>query len=352
MKIVLFEDNPDRARQLQGAIQAHLGDQGSVEVFAADSRERVTYDAQIQEAMIRAPYSNATLIVADRDLSAMVNYFGLSESIVGRVADDLGIPECVYTSVPAEERVLLTAAFEKESVIAVSLTRGMQSCASQIVAIADGFRTLARGLETSAHGGTQSAAQTLARVLGRPEYEAKIAQYAAGDQNRRGQISGFSQLEDTERIGRLTCFFGYWLWDSILRYPGVVVNAVAAASYLNLESGAFAEGSDVLSLFESAVYKGPFAAAIEPLWWRGMLDDLVAESGCADGNEYVRNRLGRAVPASCCCEDESIPAGFYCMVSKRPVSAKNSRPGLAWFPRGADLARVSRSKFDELGPWI
>jgi hypothetical protein len=40
------------------------------------------------------------------------------------------------------------------------------------------------------------------------------------------------------------------------------------------------------------------------------------------------------------------------MLSEKPVSLKNSRGGLPWFPRGADLARVSKSKMEELEPWL
>ena len=88
------------------------------------------------------------------------------------------------------------------------------------------------------------------------------------------------------------------------------------------------------------------------MWWRGMLDDMVAAEQLKDGRELAIKRLGEEIPQSECSEDPSIPAGYYCMLSNRAVSLKNSRPGLAWFPRGADLARVSKTRFEELGPWL
>jgi hypothetical protein len=45
-------------------------------------------------------------------------------------------------------------------------------------------------------------------------------------------------------------------------------------------------------------------------------------------------------------------AGYYCMLRELPVSFENSKGGLPWFPRGADLARVSRSAYEQLGPWL
>jgi hypothetical protein len=40
------------------------------------------------------------------------------------------------------------------------------------------------------------------------------------------------------------------------------------------------------------------------------------------------------------------------MLSKKPVSLENSKGGLTWFPRGADLARISNKKFEEDVPWL
>ena len=55
---------------------------------------------------------------------------------------------------------------------------------------------------------------------------------------------------------RLPSLFGYWLVDSILRFPGLLLNAVASASYLDISVQAF-EG-DVRNAFKSALYRGPF----------------------------------------------------------------------------------------------
>lgn len=83
-----------------------------------------------------------------------------------------------------------------------------------------------------------------------------------------------------------------------------------------------------------------------------MLDDLVADGDVEDGRQLASHQLGQDIPRSRCCEDASIEAGYFCMLSEKPVSFKNSVGGLAWFPRGADLARISRSQDDELGAWL
>ena len=83
-----------------------------------------------------------------------------------------------------------------------------------------------------------------------------------------------------------------------------------------------------------------------------MLEDLVAEAGVTDGRAYAMKQLGAEISRSECCEDATKPAGYYCFLSDRPVSLENSKPGLPWFPRGADLARVCKSRYEEDEPWL
>ena len=83
-----------------------------------------------------------------------------------------------------------------------------------------------------------------------------------------------------------------------------------------------------------------------------MLDDILEEHDCEDGRSLASKLLGHEIPPSQCCDDPKVSAGYYCMLSERPVSLENSKGGLSWFPRGADLARVSKSKLEELGPWL
>ncbi len=355
MKIVLFEDTTTQADKLVKAIRAAIGTEGSVKLFTgAKGRAHKTYEERIYAELQELPYADATLIVADRDLSKTKEYTGLSESIVRRVADRLATPQCSYASNAGDDFIL--AAEEREARIAVSLSSGEDRCAQQIVAIAKGFRELhdkpvgMKEMQQSAE--KRSEGRTLASLLGKPEYADKIALYASGDRNRPGHVLNIGKGKEQERLKQVTCLFGYWLWDSVLQFPGVVVNDVAAASYLNIRTKEFREDAGIQTLFAGCRYAGPFAEAKEPLWWRGMLDDMVAKDQLTDGRELAAARLKRAIPQSECCEDSKTPGGYYCMLSKQPVSLKNSRPGLAWFPRGADLARVSKSRYEELGPWL
>jgi hypothetical protein len=302
------------------------------------------------------PNAPIDLIVADRDLSSYApDYTGLSESTVRRVADMVGVPECGYArGERADDDEYIKRGEQRESCIRLSRKPSDAAFAKHVVAVGNGFTEITKKLsEIMEPAARKSPGRMLASVLGKPEYAEKISLFASGDQGRLGALAAVRGSKDAgERNRRLACVLGYWLWDSVLRFPGVVLNEVAAASYLNIRLDEFRQNERIRQLFAGTIYTGPFAAAKPTLWWRGMLDDLVAEAGAADGRVYAANKLGTAIARSECCEDASKPAGYYCFLSERPVSLENSKPGLPWFPRGADLARVCKSRYAEDEPWL
>lgn len=267
----------------------------------------------------------------------------------------VGVPECGYArGERADDDEYIKRGEQRESCIRLSRKSGDDIFAKQVVAVGNGFAEITKKLsEITQPSERKSPGLMLASVLGKPEYAEKISLFASGDQNRLGALAGVRSTKNTgERNRRLACVLGYWLWDSVLRFPGVVVNEVAASSYLNIHLDEFRRKEKIRQLFAGAIYAGPFAAAKPTLWWRGMLEDLVAESGVADGRAYVKKHLSMDVPQSACCEEPSKPAGYYCFLSERPVSLEHSKPGLPWFPRGADLARVCKSRYEEDEPWL
>jgi hypothetical protein len=193
----------------------------------------------------------------------------------------------------------------------------------------------------------------MAHILGQMELVDKIASYGSGDQKMVAEILPFvGKTKVSEFKRRLPCLFGYWLYDSILRFPGLLVNSTAAASYLDIDVANFQKDEQVRGLFKSALYRGPFAREEDPFWWRGMLDDLLLQGGCTNGRSYVKAKLNRNVESCHCSVDKKLKAGYYCVASKQPVSLDNSRGNISWFPPGADLARIRNDIFDEMGPWL
>jgi len=354
MKIILFEDSQGMAEELLLALNKAVAGKGEASLFepAPGTPPAGTHEARLKEELSLPRYRDASLIVVDLDLSKVESYRGLSEPTVRRVTDALGTPECAYARGEEIGDEFVRVAEQRESTIALSVKAGSAKFARHVVSVAEGFGYIADQLPTALKEPRKKfPGKLLATILGKPEYSEKIALYASGDQNRLASVLRVGGT-DEERRRRLTCLLGYWLWDSVLRYPGVVVNEVAASSYLNIHEDTFRRTGAVQALFEKARYRGPFAEAKGLMWWRGMLDDIVAESGLADGREFAAKQLQQEVPRSECCEDPARPAGYYCMLSEKPVSLENSKGGLTWFPRGADLARVSAKKFEELGPWL
>jgi len=357
LNLLLFDDIKQHRDAVLTALAAALGKKGSVKPFTpkiAKAKSELFEDMLAADLMTK-PNAPLDLIVADRDLSAyMPDYRGLSESTVRRAADAIGIPECGYARGERDDDdEYVKRGDQRESCIRLSRKPDDTTFAKRVVAIGEGFIEITTKLAHITDAAVRkSPGRILAEVLGKPDYAEKISLYASGDQSRLAPLAEVRKSDGEERNRRLACVLGYWLWDSVLRFPGVTVNEVAASSHLNIRLDKFRE-SAVQEVFASARYAGPFSAArLSRLWWRGMLDDLVSDSGLSDGRQFAEKKLRVSIPASQCCEDPSKPAGYYCFLSEKPVSLENSKPGLPWFPRGADLTRVSKSRYDEDEPWL
>ena len=352
LKLLLFDDLEKNRQAIVHGLKQALGTKGRVQEFmpAVGGKDTGIYEQRLMSDLRHEPNENSDLLVVDSDLSAYDTYNGLSEDVVRRVADIMAIPECGYArgERPEENTAWFQRGEQREACIRLSVDKEF---ASKVVNVAEGFSEIKeRLLAAKKEAKRVSPASVLANILGKPEYSEKISLYASGDQNRLDSLRNLGK-DEREQARRLSCLLGYWLWDSVLRFPGVVLNEVAASSYLNIREDVFGKDEAVRSLFKEAVYGGPFAVAKGALWWRGMLDDLIADSHCSDGREFASRKLQREIARSECYVDPSRPAGFYCVLARKPVSLANSK-GLSWFPRGADVARVSDRKLAEFGPWL
>jgi hypothetical protein len=354
LKIVFFEDTATTQSQIQNALGAE--GKGAVETVPfnpeqlgeSEEEQGLMYEQRLLTALAREPYAGATLVLADRDLSKSKNFRGLSVTSVAAAAKKLFLPICSYARQPDVEEYDWRGRWE-EGHIVLSLSEGEDELARRAVLAARGFAEIAAELPKVLQvKSNNTPVKVLAALLGKPEYAEKMALYGVGDQNRLAEV--LAKRAD-QLVPRMTHFLGYWLWDSLLRYPGLLVNEVAAGSHLNINEENF-KNPKVQVLFAEALYQGPFADANKPEWWRGELDDIVARENFADGLELVQKKLDPNIDRSHCSVEPGRTAGYYCIISKRPVSLENSKGGLSWFPRGADLTRISNPKFDEYSPWL
>jgi hypothetical protein len=359
IKIVLFEDTTQTRSEILTALKNRLLPEDSLIPFEGgqptesdEDKERM-YEDRLERILSNAPYDGATLVVADHDLSKSQEYAfgGLSVNSVAAACRRLAIPVCSYSRRPELENDYIRRGLWEEGHIVLRLSEGEDELARKATIIARGFAELTAKLAEVNVKSKRSPAKLLADILEKPEYSDKIALYTIGDQNRLPETGVLVETEQAQGwMKRVSHFLGYWLWDSLLRYPGLFVNEVAAASHLNIEPNSF-QRPEVRTIFEAALYRGPFAD-VKPQWWRGMLDDIVSGEGYADGLELVRSSVDREINYCPCYVETSKPAGYYCVISHQPVSLENSKGGLSWFPRGADLTRISNPVFEEYEPWL
>ena len=355
IKVILFEDAQQTQSQILAALRNNLKSDGTVLPFdgtlfkESDEDQKRMFEDRLVSILRKAPYDGITLVVADRDLSMSPSFRGMSVSAVIGAAKTLAIPICSYARQPAPEDYKWRSRWEEGHIVIAS--GDDDELSRQAILAARGFAEIASKLPAILKAGVgKSPAKILAALLEKRNTRTKLHFMAS---ETRTDYRKFLKTQKMKQIGRgeLAVFCGYWLWDSLLRYPGLLVNEVAAGSHLNIQADDFRK-AEIRRLFADALYAGPFTDEKKPQWWRGMLDDMVSRAGCDDGLQFAQKNSGGTVHASQCWVDSSKSAGYYCIISEKPVSLENSRGGLSWFPRGADLTRITTRLFEEYGPWI
>jgi len=355
--VFIFEDKKDFRSGLLKNLKNRLKKADIRAIDGSGDPQNKTYEAQLEE-MFQAEAPDGAFIISDKDLSDLGNRFrGLSGTTVATVADNMGFPLCLYARGEGrphgEELLKSLAPWEKKRIIVESDSE--KKISEQCAHIYRAFTEIENGYLKLADKDRATPASALSNILKQPGLEDRIALYGSGEQGLLQEIMPFQKKNDSagtksELTKRMPRILGNWLYTSILRFPGILANEVAAASYLNISLKDFKKTA-VNELFRMAKYRGPFSG-LSDWWWRHKLDNILFRDDCEDGLAYtkLKNIPGKIKP----CNDPKTNkrAGYYCMVTGQPVSDENSKSGISWFPSGADLARIRSDKFDELAPWI
>ena len=314
-----------------------------------------TYEDKLKSLFGVDKFAETALFVTDRDLSKNPGTPGLSEAAVSKAAALLGVPVCVY-SAGKNDSVLERQRSGGDGRIILD-SSDFENMADKIAVLAKGFERLRTDL-TRAMSPASSVKKTgpaglLAQVLGHGAISNHIAMYISGDQRMISELMPLSKKADTssDRNQHMITALGTWLYDSVMRFPGVLVDQTAAASFLNIQVKQFAQGN-IRRLFGAALYDGPFSGESNPYWWRHILMDLLNDAKVAEGRGLAEAKLQEKVAPCLCSVDGQDPAGFVCAVTLKPVCKKHSVGQIGWLPRGADLTRVRKDVYDELSPWI
>lgn len=311
------------------------------------------YEDRIAALFSTPQFSEIALFATDRDLSRSTQLPGLSEAAVSKAAALLGVPVCVY-SAGADDSVLQRQRSGGDGRIVLD-SSNLKRMAHRIYVLATGFEALRRDLDSIVSSKTKNPngpAMLLAMALSKPDAAPHIALYVSGDQRMIAEVMPASPADSIDAVQRkrINTALGTWLCDSVLRFPGVLLDEISAASFLNVSPSRFSP--EIRALFASALYQGPFSDNAEPRWWRHIVADILNDAKVPDGRSYVLKRLNKSLPPCACSVDQKAPAGFICAVTLKPVCKAHSVGQVGWLPRGADLTRVTREVFEELSPWI
>lgn len=349
--IYLFEDDERHSQEIKECLSKQFNNKVEITCFDPNRpRERnATYEQEIELKLTDDNLSSRIgLIACDKELGMYQDYPGLSAHAISVVARNLGIPFCQYSRRPTGRELDRYVALQRWDSEDVTLAgSGSKEWAREMSILFRGFEDIKKLFGVPGMNKLDPYV-ALATIMGRESAANRIALYGSGDRSVMSEIFTFivSNEQDNQNamMQRIPRVFGSWLCLSLLRFPGLLVNQVACASYLNIEQSEF-NRRDVQEPFDGAVYSGPFAD-LGQWWWRDGLDYMLADSGACDGREYLSLR---GIDVNACVDmDTGLRAGYYCMITQQPVSMSNSKGNINWFPAGADLARIHKSTFEQI----
>jgi hypothetical protein len=140
-----------------------------------------------------------------------------------------------------------------------------------------------------------------------------------------------------------------WLQNVLIKYPGILYDAVHSATFLGISKNAFLS-SHIQNFFKAAKYIG-FFAPYEGCWWksklqeaaRSIMDESEKDLLTREGFSKAWDRINSTqIEKSKCTVSGESPADCVCYILKEPVMIKNSlsyRPDSR--PSVMDEARVS-----------
>ena len=368
-EILLVEDRENVRDKITSSIKSVEASQVVHTITSENVDDFTISDSKSLELCIaeclREDFRNVGLIIVDHDLSQLGS--GLSESAITAAAHSLAIPICRYHR-RVGNRSMLEHLWELNSrVYAIDYIGQFDFEEDEpkfprfVLNILKGFNEIASRLSgLPSEVKKLGVAAAMATILDRPELEDYFSAYAIGvsflndiliiqKALREHNISSDPDAPEEQVNKRTAYILGYWLYNFVLQFPGVLLNDTATASYVDIEPGEFNTNESIRDCLSEAKYDGPFSS-YDNYWWRPVIDDLLIENG--NRNELLAScGLDAHAIARCKCSvSDSPPAGYYDLSSGEPISKEYSIGGLSWVPPGADLTRINKERYDELEP--
>lgn len=298
------------------------------------------------------------LVLLDTDLSRLGN--GVTQSLCRQTFQEIGIPVCRYrkrmsTTDIARLQDLHRLAREGASAVwvpseYVQADKLETTFVPWLLAVAHGFAALQKslteqpGLLTAPLG----PAGILATVLEHPNLKADLLGYTAQNFFFFGAPTGEDGDDPAKPANGAAqaTRLGYWLINYIMMFPGPILSSKAAAAYLNLKPPSFELGA-VQDLIQATLYRGAFSE-VGQYYWRDDLANLLDElnGDIATAPQLKDEKLERV-------DADNVGASAYlCLLTQEPITADDAAPKPDWIPTGAQLARIKRDLYEQLGPML
>ncbi len=348
-RVLMFEDDDENYAKLARALSEGASKLGaSLERYPGDKSWDAIKATPLSKTVVASLVQPepARLVIVDWDLTKYGH--PVTPELVMGLCDELGLPSCVYQTEYGPIDQVKRMQHWQDAQISIDSFLRHEEIARRCLSILDGF---IRIWAEFSNRGNRDLRDVIRALLQPPRSaEVNLDQYAWG-QPKTLQVA--ERGENKLRFASTAT--GYWIYNRLLQFPGILLNAAAAASYLDIDHEVFLADERLRAVFDKAGYKGPFCE-IEPFWWSSGLDEIRAERTQADdkalksGFEVAREAGFNVGHAKCLRGHEG--AGYYCIITRAPVCADHSVPPGGWLPLGADRSRIEKRKFDELSAWL
>jgi hypothetical protein len=312
-------------------------------------------DTDAYEAFNSNINSETTLVITDADLTSrgQLGLFGASV-----------VAWCQKLAIPVGDYSRNVAALPKApELFELRVPLDPTKAAIFIAAIFNGFRDIGDALAADASLLTKrSPSAVLASLLGQPDIESQIALYAVRLGAASGALVDRVEQPDPSAASKraLLAYISGHLLLNVLRFPGPILSLAGLKAYVASNE---ADATDVLALFETARYAGPFSD-LDQFFWLSRVDDVLDRLVKALPADFkpetagelhrfaIEVALDRKLQRHSCPRCQGQNGGFFCPFTNRTVCirADCSVGSNSWIPQGAKLCRIERDFFEEWSP--
>jgi hypothetical protein len=350
--ILLIDDKQEAVDELTTTLSTVLhGDTVEIRTWVPSQDDDDPY-----QAFLAKVNEDTTLVVTDSDLTSQ-GQLGLFGASIVAWCQQLAIPVGDYSR-------NLTSLPKAPELFELRVPPDPQAAATYVAAIFKGFRDIGDALAANDELIVKrSPSAVLAALLNQPDLESQIGLYAIRLGPASGALMHKVEHHDApsaqEKRSLLNYVAGHLLLN-VLRFPGPILSLRALKAYVASDE---ADAQEVVALFDSARYSGPFSdlglyfgltgvdAVIEKL-----AESLPQRQDYETSGEFHRAVLESALkrklsrhecPTRCFGKN----GGFLCPFTDRTVCERPdcSVGSNSWLPQGAKLCRIEKDFFRRMG---